>query len=75
MEYCRTTLRDVRDRDTAAGLAVDEERAWEWDVRGGEEREGVRLLQTDRRGAGRCAGGRRAAGVGGGYVLRSGVAP
>ena len=30
MEYCRANLRDVLDRETAAGTEVDEDRAWAW---------------------------------------------
>ena len=30
MEYCRANLRDVLDRESAAGVEVDEERAWAW---------------------------------------------
>jgi hypothetical protein len=30
MEYCRANLRDVLDREAAAGTEVDEERAWAW---------------------------------------------
>ena len=30
MEYCRSNLRDVLDRESAASVPVDEERAWAW---------------------------------------------
>ena len=30
MEYCRSNLRDILDRETAAGTEMDEERAWAW---------------------------------------------
>ena len=30
MEYCRTNLRDVLDRDAHLGTEIDEERAWAW---------------------------------------------
>ena len=30
MEYCRSNLRDVLDRESAASAPVDEERAWAW---------------------------------------------